>query len=92
MSNNRETAKRNWQTLRGILPLPDPNDPEYHTTYMALTREVARLSQDPKFNAALNQQRLTFKRFLLNAEIGLTPKAKEFLNRDLNSFIKRNQK
>ena len=56
---------------------------------MAATRKIAQLSKDPGFNAAVNRQRVSFITFLLEYEIVLNPKVKEFLNRDMTEFIKK---
>jgi hypothetical protein len=55
---------------------------------MKAQRQISKLADNPEFVRGVNQCRVTFLEFLLRYDVGLTPQAKEFLNRDMSSFFK----
>jgi hypothetical protein len=90
--SKRDLEKENWALLKPLVGLPDNKCPGYHQQYMAATRKVAKLSQNPQFNEALMKQRISFAQFLLDYDIVLNPKVKDFLNRDIGTFVKSRSK
>jgi len=85
----RSIEKHNWELIKPFVDLPpNINSSEYRRKYMRATRQVAGYSSNPKFNAELEKHCVGFVQFLLEYDIVLHPRVKNFLNRDIKSFIK----